>query len=338
MHNTVLCIKRRLKGAKMEIVSIHNNWKDEVLYIDVNLGSVCNYKCWYCWPGSNNGDVKFPDFELIKKNLSHLIRYYENNSPKKVFDIHFCGGEPSHWPKLTEFIKYLKENHNVLISMTSNGSKKMDWWEKAAPYFDRVHLSAHHEFTDIETFRNVCDYLYTKNVIVGVSVMMDPFAWDKCMDMVEYFKKSKKRWTIRYVEIIDPKIEYTEEQQNILKNYRARQCNIFWFLKNNKHYRSKVRAKDINGKTHKFNDGEILLYKLNNFKGWECSVGYNWVAINKWGNISGTCQQLLYGEDKLYNIYDANFTEIFHPKIAPAICSKTSCVCSIETVMPKRKI
>lgn len=322
----------------MELIQINNNWKEDVFYIDVNLGSVCNYKCWYCWPGSNNGDVKFPNIDLMKKHLSHLINYYKENTNKKIFDIHFCGGEPSHWPKLTELIKYLKENHDVLISMTSNGSKKMDWWIKAAPYFDRIHLSAHHEFTNAENLRDVCDYLYSKNVIVSVSMMMDPFAWDKCMEMVKTFKGSKKRWTIRYVEIIDKKIFYTKEQKAILEKHRARQCNIFWFFKNNKYYRSKVTAIDSNGKKHRFNDGEILLRKLNNFKGWECSVGYNWIAINKWGNISGTCQELLYGEDKLYNFFDPDFTEKFKPTISKTICSRESCVCSIETVMPKKVI
>ena len=322
----------------MEIIAIDNNWKRDVFYIDVNLGSVCNYKCWYCWPGSNTGDVKFPNLELLQKNITHLIRHYEKNSPKRVFDIHFCGGEPSHWPKLIEFVKYLKENHNCLISMTSNGSKKLDWWKAASPYFDRIHMSCHHQFVDVEKYIEICDYLYINDVAISVSVMMDPFYWDRCMRLVEELKKSKKKWTIRFVEIIDSKIKYTEQQKQVLQKHKARKCNIFWFLKNNKYYISKVTVTDTNNKKHKMNEGEILLNRMNNFHGWECSVGYNWIAINKYGNISGSCGVKLYGKQDYYNIYHEKFTEIFKPDIEPTICTKTSCVCGIETVMPKRKI
>jgi organic radical activating enzyme len=322
----------------MEIVEVDNNWRSEVLNIDLILGNYCNYKCWYCWPGSNAGTIKFPDLELLKKNISHLINYYRDNTSKRVFDIHFCGGEPTHWKQFPEFISFLKENFNCLISMTSNGSKKIDWWQKNVKYFDRIHLSCHHEFVNLEEYRNLCDYIYSRGVIVSVSVMMDPRAWDKCIDIVEYLKQSKKQWTIRYVEIIDKTVNYTNEQKLILAKHRARRVNLWFFWMKNKHYISKVLVKDKNGKKHKFQDNEILLKKLNNFYGWECTVGVNWINISMNGTISGTCNQILYNGESTYNIYDPEFAQIFKPTIGPTICKKTECVCSIETVMPKRKI
>jgi uncharacterized radical SAM superfamily Fe-S cluster-containing enzyme len=50
----------------LEISTVHNNWKDNVFKIDINLGNYCNYKCWYCWPGSNTGTHKFPDIDVIQ--------------------------------------------------------------------------------------------------------------------------------------------------------------------------------------------------------------------------------------------------------------------------------
>lgn len=322
----------------MELIKVHNNWRDEVLNIDINIGNYCNYKCWYCWPGSNSGTHKFPNIDLIKKNLSHLMDYYINNSNKRVFDIHFCGGEPSHWPKLLEFVEFLKSKYSCLISMTTNASKSLDWWTKAASYFDRVNVSCHREYSDVDHLKTVCDYLYTKNVTASVSVMMDPRAWQQCMDIVEQLKQSKKSWTIRYVEIIDPTVHYDEHQKKILTKFRARKANIFWFLKNNKYYISKVDAVDSNNKKYRLEDNEILLKKLNNFYGWSCSVGVNWLNINMNGNIGGTCNQKLYGEVEYYNLYDLDFAEKFHPVLQDAICEQTSCVCSVETVMPKHKI
>ena len=322
----------------MEIVKIHNNWREEVLNIDIALGNYCNYKCSYCWPGSNTGTNKYPDINIIKQNLSHFINHYLQNTNKKIFDIHFCGGEPSHWKNLPEFMIFLKTHFNCLISMTSNGSKSFSWWQSYARYFDRVHLSCHHEFTDLEKLRQVCDYLYEQNVVVSVSVMMDPRQWKKCMDSVDYLKKSKRSWTIRYVEIIGLPTPYTEDQKLVLSKHRARRINFWFFLKNNKYYRSIVKVTDKFGKKHRLQDNEILLNRMNNFYGWECSLGVNWVNISSIGEISGTCGQKIYSKEFRYNLYDQNFKDKFNPLITATICEKSECVCTIETVMPKEKL
>jgi organic radical activating enzyme len=322
----------------MAIVSVDNAWKDDVFKIDINLGNYCNYKCWYCWPGSNEGTQKFPDLDLIKTNISHLITYMRDHGNKKVFDIHFCGGEPSHWPKLLEFVKYLKEEFNCLISMTSNGSKKMSWWKEAAKYFDRVHLSCHREFVDLKHFRDVADFLYKEKVVSSASVMMDPREWDQCMEIVDYLKQSKYSWTIRYVEIIDSSIKYTEEQINILKKHRARRSNPIQFWLRNKYLINKISVVDEDGKRHRIQDNELLLKKRNNFYGWECTVGVHWVNISMHGWIGGTCNQTPYGEEEKFNLYDPEFPNKFKPNLVASICSKTSCVCSPEVTMPKKKL
>lgn len=319
----------------IEISTIHNNWKDNVFNIDINLGNYCNYKCWYCWPGSNTGTHKFPDLDLIKTNITHLINYIKDNSNKTVFDIHFCGGEPSHWPKLIEFIKYLKENFNCLISMTSNGSKKMDWWEKAIPFFDRIHLSCHHEFVELKHFRTLCDYAYEKGVVPSASVMMDPKAWKDCVSMAEYLKGSKHKWTIRYVEIIDKDVNYTDEQKDLLSKHRARKVSPLWFWWRNKYYINKVTVTDFGGKKYRIQDNELLLKKRNNFYGWECSVGIHWLNVNMDGQLGGTCQQTPYGELEKYNLYDPEFPVKFKPKFQASVCQQYVCNCSPETNMPK---
>jgi len=240
--------------------------------------------------------------------------------------------------RLTEFVKFLKENFNCLISMTSNGSKKIEWWKNNARYFDRIHMSCHREYVDIEQYRDLCDYLYDQKVVVSVSVMMDPTAWDQCVGMVEYLKRSRRKWTIRYVELIGKTIDYTADQKKLLSKHRARRVSLWFFWRNNKYYRSIVTAKDNTGKKYRLEENEILLKRLNNFYGWECSLGINWVHISMAGDITGTCNQFLYGNDFHYNLYDLDFDKKFNPIVQSVICAKTSCVCNIETNMPKKKI
>jgi len=319
----------------MEIVEVNNNWNEEVLHLDITISNVCNYKCWYCWPGSNLGTHKFPNAEIFKKNILHLVRYYQNNTNKKIFDIHFSGGEPSHWPALGEIINFCKENFPCLISMTSNGSKKLSWWKKYGKYFDRVQLSCHHQYVDLPAFRDLCDWLYEQNVIVSVSVPMDSLAWQQCIDCVDFLKKSKRKWTIRYQDLVDQSIKYTPNQLKILKKYRARRSNIFWFLKNNKYQTVKVTVKDNLNKTYKVQDNKISVNKMNNFQGWKCSIGVNWIHVSADGKMACTRGQQLFGEKEYYNLYDANFIDKFKPVIKSTICQQTDCVCSFETTMPK---
>ncbi len=320
----------------MKLVRVENGWNKQVLGIDLSLGNVCNYKCWYCFPGANEGDHKFPDYETFKNNITHLLNHYKNNG-KEIFDISYVGGEPTHWPKLIEFTKYLKENFNCLISMTTNGSKKMEYWEKIAPYFDRIHMSCHHQYVDVEKFRDVCDYLYTQNVVISVSAMMDPNSWDKCIDLVEQLKKSKKRWTIRYVELLGHNISYTDEQLKILNKHRARGPNLFWFWRNNKYYKSKVVVTSDTGKRIRLKDNGILLNRWNSFYGWECSLGVDWLHIGTTGHVSGTCGELLYNDTKIYNLRDKDFTTQFNPMICSTTCKQLTCNCMAETNMPKNK-
>lgn len=322
----------------MDLISITNNWPKNVFNIDINLGNYCNYKCWYCFPGANEGTHKFPNAELLIKNLEHLINYYKTETDKTVFDIHFSGGEVTHWKEFSNVLHHLKSKFNCLLSLTSNGSKKISWWEENSKYFDRIHMSYHHQFADITHFRNLCDLLYEKKVVVSASVMMDPFAWDKCIDAVNYLKQSKHRWTIRYVEIYDSRVEYTEEQKKLLKQHRARSVNLWFFFRNNKYFRSRVTGIDTVGKKHFFEDHEIIFNRINNFFGWKCSAGVNWINISKSGDISATCGQMLYNKNIVYNLYDPEFTKKFYPRISSTICSKLSCMCLMESVMPKEKI
>jgi organic radical activating enzyme len=322
----------------MEIIEVKQNWPNGYMRIEVSIGNVCNYKCWYCWPGSNEGTYKWPNYDLFVKNLSHILDYYIKNTDKKKFDFNILGGESTHWKYFISFVKHFKENYDCIITLTTNGSKKLEWWGEVAQYLDYVGISSHHEFANIAHLRDVADLLYKKNVIVVMKVSMDPFAWDKCIEAVEYYKKSEKSWAIRYLELIDKTINYTESQLNIIRKLRARKANLFWFIRNNKSYRSNVKIVDNNNKTHSIKDHEVILNRLNNFKDWECNVGVDWLAVRINGTITGICSNPLYGTQEELNIFDSNFVTKFNPKIKPAICQQQSCWSLFESNMPKKKI
>lgn len=323
----------------MEIIEVKQNWNSDVLKVDLTIGNICNYKCWYCFDGCNTGTVKWPEFDNYTKNISHLLNYYLEHTDKKKFDFNIMGGEVTHWKRFFDFIKYFKDRYDCIFTLTSNGTKSLEWWSDAAPYLDFVLLSAHHEFADIYHVRNVADLLYSNLVHTNVSVLMDPNVWDKCMIMVETLKQSKHKWSIRYAEIINQdSISYNKDQKEILNKVRARKPNLLWFLRTNKSYRSRVKIVDSTNVVHKVNDSKIVLERLNQFKDWECNLGIDWIAIKMDGELSGICGNNLYNDLKQYNIHDENFMETFAPTITHTPCQQYFCWCSYEANMPKRKI
>jgi MoaA/NifB/PqqE/SkfB family radical SAM enzyme len=323
----------------MNIKEVKQNWPKDTLRVDITLSNICNYKCWYCFPGCNDGTYKWPDFDLYVKNVSQLLDYYLEHTNKTKFDFHIMGGEVTHWKRFFDLIVYFKERYNCIFTLTTNGAKKVDWWIEAAPYLDYVTISSHHEFTDPVHVRDVADALYENNTIVNTVVLMDPLAWDKCVEHINVYKTSRRKWSIKYLEIINqPSITYTPEQLAVLKGPRARGPNIFWFLRNNKSYMSKVSVVDENNKRHKVSDEEVVISRLNNFKGWQCDLGVEWIAIKMDGSVAGICGNGLFADKATYNVLDEDFAEQFQPVIEPTVCEQNECWCMFEANMPKRKI
>jgi MoaA/NifB/PqqE/SkfB family radical SAM enzyme len=322
----------------MELIQIKQNFPSDYFRIDYTVGNICNYQCWYCSPESRDGSIKWPNFELIKKNLSFLLDYYLEHTNKKKFEIGLLGGEVTYWKEFIPFIEYFKKKYNCIFTLTTNGSKKLEWWEQAIPHLSQITLSHHQLFCDKKHLRDLADLIYKKNVLVNMSVLMDPTCWNECLDAVEYYKQSKYQWSITYVEVLQDKMRYTEEQRKLIAKVRERACNPFYYLKVNKTFRSKTTVIDSNNKTHKVSDNAILNQRLNHFEGWECSLGKEWLAIRSNGELRGVCSNKLFNQDTIYNIYNENFIEEFSPIITSTICSQANCWCGFEMNMHKKKI
>lgn len=325
-------------------IELITNYKD-VLRVCYMVSNVCNYKCVYCFDGSNEGTVKFrKDWQLIANNFNHLFDHYKATTNKKRFDVQLVGGEPSMWSNLPEFCSAIKSRHNVSIMVVSNGSRTLRWWKESAHLYDHVQLSCHHADVDLEHFINVADTLYELNVVVTVLVMMDPKAWDKCVDIVDKLKQSKRRWAINLQKLESNStypIVYTEEQSKwIEENTRVRYGNPFYLIRNMFKafiYQKEPKAVFPDGKKKNLTNHVMTLNNWNHFNGWECNLGVDSIFIPLDGSVTGTCLQKLYGKDFYYNIYDENFVENFKPEIKPVTCRQLGCYCVAEINLTKKK-
>jgi len=321
----------------MSIIAVDPNSNKDTLYLQYQFTNTCNYKCWYCWPESHSASHRWPDLNLIKNNLSALISHY-NNSGKKNIVINLTGGEPTLWPELSKFVKYFHDNHGCKFSLITNGSRTLSWWNEYARYFDRIIISVHHESCDIDHIIKVADNVYKQGVIVEAQVLMDPGAWNRCVDLVETLKTSRYKWMVTVKEIlIDDQKIYNDDQKKYLLSVK-RKPGFFYHLFNNKLDNKKFTVTHDTGRIETIEYNTILVNDWNHFKGWECNLGVDSIFIDYTGRVSGTCGELLYGKDFYYNIHDLDFADKFNPEIKSVVCSKDGCYCASEVTIKKRKV
>jgi len=314
------------------ITRIENNQDPDLVRIEYMPGNTCNHKCYYCFPGSNEGSIAWPDVNVVKQNLSHLLTQYEKNGKTKS-NLYIVGGEPTLWKGLEELCQYLKDRHDIIIEISTNGTRKIDWWKKNAKNFDHVEVSVHREFANVEHLIDVCDTLYEQGVFVNADALMDPAAFDECLEIVEKLKTGKHNWPIiAKIVHFDGDHRYTQEQleyfQDTIKQYPIKE----WFESTTRKPLREVKIYSDEVITVN-NDNYLISNRLNKFKGWKCNLGVDFIKIFPDGRITGNCQQRLFG-----NLYTPNFIESYNPIIKPLICNRDLCVCSEETVIEKYAI
>jgi MoaA/NifB/PqqE/SkfB family radical SAM enzyme len=312
------------------LIRIDSNQPPDLLRIELFLGDKCNYNCWYCFPGSNEGIQPWPKLDSIIDNLSHLIEYYKKTLNKKEILLHIVGGEPTLWRDFGEFTKHFKDKYNAVISMSSNGSRTLRWWEEYGHYFDHVMLSCHHETIDTKHMVAVADLLYDKNVWCNCIVLMDPNHWDKCLNIIEELKLSKNQYSIATNEILHSTVNYTSEQRNYLSTTNKRLPDARYYYECKKTINEDPTLYFSDGAVITVNNNYLSLNNYSNFKGWDCNLGVDTLYINKDGSVSGACKERLYNLDYKFNIYDKDFKEQFNPVITSTTCYQTNCHCAPE--------
>lgn len=328
------------------LVEIKNS-KPKTLRIQYEVSNLCNYKCWYCFPEANSGTYGWPDLEVIKRNLSKVIEFYFANGIDEI-QMNFLGGEPTLWRHLGELVEHLSNNtqynrkkQRLRLTMQTNASRTLRWWKEYGHYFDHVGISVHHERADVSHISNVAEILLDKKVSVLTTVLMDHTAWDKCKSLVDQLISTKRKFMVLARPIhIDGVTTYNEDQRKYLKTHRKRNPAVWDLIRHFDKYAGLPKYTaifDDGSKKTITNEHYFILNRLNNFFGWQCTIGTNFLSITREGYLSGTCRVKLYGLDDYYNINDPLLAEKFNPILQTVTCDKTACLCGGETVISKWK-
>lgn len=315
------------------IVRVENNQPANVLRIEYMLGNTCNQKCNYCFPGSNEGNIAWPELETVKKNLKKVLDHYKANG-KEIFNIFFVGGEPTLWDDFLSLSEWLKENYKCILEISTNATRGIIWWTKAGRVLDHVNISMHHEYAKVNKIKKLADYLYQAGVFVNVDVLMDPTEFEKCEEIVEKLKSSTYNWPIvAKVVLYNGTTNYDEKQFKYFEDPIKQYPDEGWFEETSRKHRTKITITyENNEKFETTSDSYLTRHKLNYFQGWNCNLGVDHIKITN-GIITGNCQQKLF--DKVYNINASDFE--FAPEIKSVVCNQTICGCTGEIGITKWK-
>jgi hypothetical protein len=318
------------------ITQVYNPQPKDVLRVEFMIGNTCNYKCWYCFEGSHEGTHRWTnDLEQLVANFVHLFDRYKTIGKRKL-ELHIVGGEPTLWPQLGEFVEKIRDQIPSHISISSNGSRALRWWEQYAHVFDKILLSCHHQQVQVEDFIKVADMCHKKGRSPTVMMLMDPTAWQKCLDLIEKLKTSRYRWFIVAMEVMHKTIKFTDKQKAFVSKPIKRMPNIWTLLRQSKHMKGSPKVKFEDGSIKSVNRNWIVLNKQNDFYGWMCNIGVDSMMIDPAGIITSACRTKLFEQ---YNIYDKDFVKKFNPNIKPKICDKkNTCMCQPESLLDKFKL
>jgi len=315
------------------ISKIITDYKDN-LDVELMLSNVCNYKCHYCFPGFNEGNLKWPkeNYDILVKNLKTLFNFYKTNHGKQKFHVKIMGGEPTVWSELPRFVYDLKQAEQCFIRMSTNASRTMRYWKENSALFDQIIISVHNGFADMDHIINVSNYIYsTGKTNLYVTVLMDPYNWKKSVDNFEYLYYNSTNWHLAVAPVnFEGLTQYSKEQLDYMNNAPKRTATQPIDL-----YKGLTPTVflDEHGNKVETDQHSIIANRQNQFKGFKCNIGIDKIFLYGDGEIKGACGQKFFNNVNIYN--DSFAEQLGTTPLNASTCTQNACSCSSEVIIAK---
>lgn len=330
------------------------------------LGRFCNYRCSYCWPYARSDRKDHRPTKLCLKTIDEIKRQARDNGFNS-FHFSLSGGEPTFHPGYLDILRHLAddvENTNYTsIHMTSNCSRKMDWFKTYVEYakpFHRASITAslHKEHVNtkqkMQEFADKLILCQENDVQVTINTVMVPERFEELWEDALFFHEQGINVTLKPQS--DPTASrvvsgYTDDMLKRLWNGMPQRG--YTDVKRKQEERPKpafkipnpelgvndtgvpwnmqveLRAKD--GKKWYMDQAERFnAFNFNKFKGWVCNAGYQGIIIRE-------------PDGSIKRSYSCNDTPLGHIETGfklfnqPMPCMTESCVSSADSKIPKRK-
>lgn len=146
--------------------------------VDWMLGNGCSYACSYCPAALHDGSLRWQPAEAVLAFYDRLHRHYVHHRGRRVW-LQFTGGEPTMHPRIIPLLEAATER-GFSVSLISNASRTLRFWQRIAPHLDSVILTYHNEFAELDHFRAV-GRLLAERMPVHINVTMRPDHFDRTL-------------------------------------------------------------------------------------------------------------------------------------------------------------
>lgn len=109
--------------------------------VDWYIGKRCNFACSYCVDYLHDYTSPHAPIENMKKFVDII---YEKEKDNVLWSL--TGGEPTIHPNFLELCQYIKNKGSRYISVTTNGSRTLEYFKELFLYVDGITQSFHFEF------------------------------------------------------------------------------------------------------------------------------------------------------------------------------------------------
>lgn len=303
--------------------------RNNIMAVDWILSNVCNYKCTYCSPDSNGGDLYWPDIENCRIAIERITE--QSSHDHRIYTI--LGGEPTVWKNFTRLSEIIKEiDPNSVVNILTNGSRTINWWNRTKPYLDKVSISYHHEQADPDHIIEVVKEI-ENDCQTNIQMLMDVNHFDKCVSIFEKLKDNttvpiqlkKLQVTFGGKEWMD----YSVEQIELIKHLHKQTAHRPTSKKNITSFGINCYYDD--GTITQENNHDLIQAGRNKFKGWACNIGQDLVVIKANGNVvpANACNnQVIMGNIKTAPKKVNLLTD-------PIICAYKECTCGTDIEIDK---
>ncbi|HLI75824.1 MAG TPA: radical SAM protein [Acidobacteriaceae bacterium] len=294
--------------------------RKNILFVDWMLGNACNYACSYCPPALHDGTERWVPATTILTFAEAVTRHAARQHRKVVFQL--AGGEVTAIPYFLETLRSLKAL-GIATLIISNGTKHLDWWEKAVPFLDEVVLTFHPERAVLDHFLRVVQ-MVSAGIRTHVNVAAPPERFDACVHVAETLANACTDITITLKPMLigfsDKLYPYTPQQLEILQSrpFTAPSST------HRPSFRGPMLATDADGSLTRFEASQFVATGRNQWFSWQCNAGLELLCIKSSGDIfRGECKV----GGKIGNVADV--PNISWPAAA-ITCTRKTCSCLLD--------
>lgn len=304
-----------------KIIKIKNLGKYAI--IDWTLGNYCNYHCPYCFPDCNTGSVRTPKIsDSVKNNIKYLVDQMQKITNKKIF-FNLAGGEPTIYHDIENLLTFL--NKLGPVSIVTNGSRSIRWWNDYADKFDQVSISFHINEGNVEHIVELIKTIYTKTHI-KLFIMIDDKKFKECENVFYEFYRAFNDYNITLgLKLLRSSkgniINYSEEQKFAIYNMKKFEKLTPRHGKPGL-FKSFITTED--NKIKRLQSSDFVGF-IGTFKNYSCNAPQNFLQIDYNGNIGMmSCGEKFHNAT---NIFDEKFTDKFVMPKESVVCSTGQCNC-----------